>query len=449
MSRNATVGLFASLALALLFYLVALPFFSQTHAQLIAIIALLVSLWTNEALPLGVVSLLPIILFPAFGILGVKESTINYANPIIFLFFGGFLISIALEKVELHRYIAQKILSRFVSSLHSLLLAIMSISALLSSVLSNTTTALLLMPMAMHITKDATTKARLALGVAYGASIGGVLTPIGTAPNLIYLGFMQDRGGVGIGFLQWVMMLLPLIVFMLYFGSKLLSLGMKKLHFELEDDSKELDLKQKKVLYLIVVLALLLLLNSSIEPIWSGLGLDENLILLGFGLVLFTPFFGVLEWSKDRGKIPLEIMFLFGAGFSIAAAFASTGLDVQVASHLDILADLPPFLLLLSVALLVTFATEVTSNTALISIMLPIVFSLCQSIGVDPTLVMMVATIGASFAFMLPIATPPNAIAMSSGALKISQMAKYGIIFNLVGSVMITSFAYLFWSLLI
>ena len=189
----------------------------------------------------------------------------------------------------------------------------------------------------------------------------------------------------------------------------------------------------------------MLLINAPIKPYYGGLGLSEPGILLAAGLILFAPPFSILNWMKDKDSIPYRIMFLFGAGFAIAAAFTKTGMASEIASHLIAFSDMPILLFLLVIATMVTFTTEITSNTALISIMLPILYEVAQKTGIDATLIMMVATICASYAFMLPIATPPNAIAMSSGVVSIKIMAAYGIVFNIVGIILIVAIAKTFW----
>lgn len=187
------------------------------------------------------------------------------------------------------------------------------------------------------------------------------------------------------------------------------------------------------------------MLNAPIRPYWNGLGLSEAGILLGFGLLLFAPPFTILEWMDDKAKVPFRIMFLFGAGFSIAKAFSVTGLADEIASYLMILTQQPPMLIILSVAVLITFTTEITSNTALTSIMLPVIYSVAELSGVNTTLFMMVATVCASYAFMLPIATAPNAIAMSSGAVNVKSMLRYGIVLNLAGIFLVVMIAEFFW----
>jgi sodium-dependent dicarboxylate transporter 2/3/5 len=436
--------IFISLAISIIAFFIASPFFNTQHSIILAIVVLLVALWTNEGLPLGVVSLLPIMLFPTFGVLSTNDVTSNYSKSIIFLFLGGFLVAIATEKINLHKIIANSLLSIFPNSVRSVVSSLAITSALLSSVISNTTTALLLIPIAMFISDNIEIKKRLILAVAYGASIGGIITPIGTPPNLIYLGFMDDNHLQTISFVKWMALTIPLAVVMLVFISFILSFGIKD-KLEVSFEKTKMNFEQKRLTYILIGLVVLLLVNSPIKPYWGGLGLNEKLILLGFGILMFMPKIGFLTW-RDSKKIPFEIIFLFGAGFSIAMAFSKSGLAAEIATYLQNFADMPILFLLLIVATFVTFTTEVTSNTALISIALPIIYSLAQMSGVNEPLILMVATIAASYAFMLPIATPPNAIAMSSGALKVSDMAKFGIILNIVGVISVTLVAYFVWS---
>lgn len=438
-----------SVFLAIIGFALASITFSVQHATLVGILVLLVSLWTNEGLPLGVVSLLPIVLFPSFDILSTTETSSNYSKSIIFLFLGGFMIAIATQKTELHKYIANKLLSIFPSTTRGIIFSLAVTSAFLSSLISNTTTALLLIPIAMFLTNETSLKLRFVLAIAYGASVGGIVTPIGTPPNLILLGFLEQKGIETISFVNWIFLTAPLAVVMLIIIPFILSLGAKAIELD-KDIGKAVTLtsEQKRLGMILLTLIVLLFVNSKIEPFYSGLGINEKGILLGYGLLMFVPKLGFLEW-EDARKIPYEIIFLFGAGFSIAMAFSSTGLAEQIASYLLALTSLPVMLLILLVAALVTFTTEVTSNTALISIALPIIYSLGEAAQIDIQLILFVATICASYAFMLPIATPPNAIAMSSGAVKVKDMAKYGFVFNLLGILSITIIALVYWQFII
>ncbi len=421
------------------------PFFTFAQSSMVAIIVLMVTLWTNEGLPLAVVSLLPIVLFPAAGILTTKATAINYANPIIYLFLGGFLIAIAVEKTGLHKVIANRMLALFPSSTRGIIFALIITSGLLSSVLSNTTTTLLLLPIALFLTENVKLKMRLALGIAYGASIGGILTPIGTPPNLILLGIMEEMNIPAIPFAKWVYLVSPLVLVMFLVVGFVLSLGLKDTHIQTDLKRDPLTGSQKKVLYIIVGLIAMLLINAPVKPFYNGLGLSEPGILLSAGLLLFMPPFSILDWMEDKDNIPYRIMFLFGAGFAIARAFTETDMATVIADYLIHFAHMPLLFFILVIAAMVTFTTEITSNTALISIMLPILYEVAEQTAFSATLIMLVATICASYAFMLPIATPPNAIAMSSGVIKIKTMAAYGFIFNIAGILLIVTIANLFW----
>ena len=434
-----------ALFLALITFGVMITFFTLQQSLLLAIIVLIVTLWTNEGLPLAVVSLLPIVLFPASGILSTNETAVNYANPIIYLFLGGFLIAIAVEKTGLHKIIANKMLGLFPSSVRGIIFALIITSGLLSSVLSNTTTTLLLLPIALFLTTDIKLKMRLALGIAYGASIGGILTPIGTPPNLIFMGIMEEYGIEAIPFVQWIYLVAPLVFVMFLVVGFFLSMGLHKHKIETNLKTVPLNKEQKKVLTIISGLIALLLVNAPIKPYYGGLGLSEPGILLAVGLLLFAPPFSILNWMEDKENIPYRIIFLFGAGFAIAAAFIKTGMATEIASDLVSFSSMPLLIFLFIIATIVTFTTEITSNTALISIMLPILYKVAEQSGVDTKLIMMVATVCASYAFMLPIATPPNAIAMSSGVISIKTMASYGIIFNIIGILLILTIANTFW----
>lgn len=419
--------------------------FNEQQASLIGIIAFLVTLWTNEGLPLAVVSLMPIVLFPAFGIISTKETSINYSNPIIYLFLGGFLLAIAVEKTGLHRYLAEKILSIFPKTARGIIFSLIVTSGLLSSILSNTTTTLLLLPIAVYLSDDVKLKMRFALAIAYGASVGGIMTPIGTPPNLILLGIMQEHSLPMIPFFKWILMVAPLSLVMMIVVGSLLSLGVQNIVLQRDAHNFSLTKDQKKVVLILIGLMGMLLINAPIRPYWNGLGFNESAMLLAAGLLLFIAPFDILNWMEDKEHIPYRIMFLFGAGFSIADAFSKIGLANELAGYILQVTTLSPMLLILFVAVMITFTTEITSNTALISIMLPVIYAVAQQAGINTTLFMMIATICASYAFMLPIATPPNAIAMSSGAVHVKTMMKYGLVLNIVGIILVVLIAEFFW----
>ena len=423
----------------------ALSVFAQQHAILLGLVAFLVALWTNEALPLGVVSILPVILFPLFGILDTHAVTANYSKSIIFLFLGGFFMAIAIEKTQLHRYFSAKLLSFFPHTPRGIIYALAVTSALLSSFLSNTTITLLLMPVALFLTQNRKLKVRFLLATAYGASIGGILTPIGTPPNLILLGFLEEHQLPMMTFGGWMVMMLPVVGVMLAVMPYLLSIGLEDETLEARrEESVSLNAEQTRLFVMVVALAVILVANTFLKQL-TGTALNEKLVLLGFGLAMFLPGVGFLTWEDTR-NLPYEIIFLFGAGFSIAAAFSKTGLAAEIAHKLDFISHMPLLGMFVVVALFVTFATEVTSNTALTSIAIPIFYAFAQQLPRhDGMLLLMVATVAASYAFMLPIATPPNAIVMSSRAIRIKEMASIGFWLNILGITVLSLSAYFLW----
>ncbi len=417
------------------FYLLALTSFNGVQSRLVGIIAFLVTLWTNNGLHMGIVSLLPIILFPIFGLVESKDVVINYSKTTIFLFIGGFLIAIATEKSQLHKRLATFLLSIFPNTPRGVILSLMLTAGLLSSILSDTTTALLIIPIAGFLTTNADFKFRLLLAVAYASLIGGIITPVGTPPNLILTDFLETNNIETIPFATWTAMMLPLAIIMMISASEILLYGFKKENFKLvkvDMSNQPLTANQKKLIWIISALAIILAANPILKHFF-GVSINEKLTLLAFGLFLFLPKVDLLDWKEDFAKIPFAIVFLFGAGFSIAMAFQKTDLATEIANILVSFNYLPPIVLMLIIGSGVVFATELTSNTALTSIMIPIIYPFATQSGLDPTLFMLIVAISASYAFMLPIATAPNAIAMSTGHVKTTQMIKRGFFLNIFG----------------
>lgn len=440
-----------ALVIGLCFYFLGATSFNEQQARLIGTIAFLVTLWTNNGLHMGVVSLLPIILFPVMGLVDSKDVVTNYSKTTIFLFVGGFLLAIATEKSSLHKRLATKLLSIFPNTPRGVLLSLMITAGVLSSILSDTTTALLIIPIAGFLTDNVDFKFRLLLGVAYASLIGGIITPVGTPPNLILADFLESNEITAIPFATWTAMMLPLAFIMMIAAAEILLYGFKKENFQLvqiDMTKKPLSDDQKKLLTILGVLALILAANPILKYFFDIL-VNEKLTLLAFGLFLFLPKVDLLEWKEDFAKIPFAIIFLFGAGFSIAMAFKQTGLATEIANVLISFNHLPPIVLMFIVGAGVVFATELTSNTALTSIMIPIIYPFAQQSGLDPTLFMLIVAISASYAFMLPIATAPNAIAMSTGHVKTTQMMQRGIFLNIFGIIMTFIVALTYWKLFI
>ena len=441
-------GILNALLIGLVFFVLSLFLFTMQHAVLIGLVAFLVTLWTNEALPLGAVSILPILLFPTFGILDTNAVTANYSKSIIFLFIGGFMLAIAIEKIGLHKYFSAKILSFFPKTPRGIIYALSVTSALLSSILSNTTITLMLMPIALFLSENKKLKVRFLLATAYGASIGGILTPIGTPPNLILIGFLEDHALPSLAFGEWMLYMFPIVGLMLLIMPWLLSLGVERESIEdMTHHIPMLNKTQKRLYGIIILLATVLVINTFLKQFF-GFSLNEKLVLLGFGLLMFVPKIGFLDWEDTR-VMPYEIIFLFGAGFSIASAFSHTGLAAEIAKNLSFISDMPLFWMFVIVALFVTFSTEVTSNTALISIAVPIFYEFAKEMPQEEgMMLLMVATVAASYAFMLPIATPPNAIVMSSKVISIKEMASVGLKLNFIGVTVLSFVSYFVWRLM-
>ncbi|MCH7568932.1 MAG: SLC13/DASS family transporter [Nanoarchaeota archaeon] len=446
-SKKNVLRIIISAVIAVLVYFISSLYLNQQQSILVSIVLFMVVLWTNEGLSLGTVSLLPLLLFPLLGVSSFKETLPNYFQPIMLLFVGGILIALSIEKSSLHKFISKKIISIFPKTPRGVIYSLAVTSAMMSAVLSNTTVALMLLPVALSLSKDGKMRIRLLLALAYGASIGGILTPIGTPPNIIYLGFLDKLGMAAPSFFGWIILVAPLSILMLLIVPYIISFGVHRNKFEKIRTGK-LNLHQKKLLFILAALILLLLINSPIEPFYSGLGLNENYILFVFGLAMFLPGFSYLKFS-DLKKFPIGIILLFGAGFAIAFAFLSIGLVDALSSSLVGLTSLPLIVMIGIIVLFVIFLTELTSNTALTSVMIPTMYGFAQTTGMNVEFMLLIPTVAASMAFMLPIATPPNAIILSSKAIRIRDMIKIGFLINLIALVLITLVAFFYWQFML
>jgi solute carrier family 13 (sodium-dependent dicarboxylate transporter), member 2/3/5 len=434
--------------------------------------ALMATWWISEAVPIPATALLPIPLFPLLGIGTVAEATAPYANPLIFLFMGGFMIAIAMQKWNLHRRIALAIITAVGTKPSSIILGFMVASAFLSMWVSNTATALMMLPIGMSIvtlsrklasTSDAERRAlghfgiALVLGIAYGCNIGGMGTLIGTPPNALLAAFVLESYGVEIGFAQWMLLGVPLV----FAGIPLAYLVLTKLSFPvllaelpggaqiIRDERRKLGAMSPEEIKVALVFAATAILWMS-RPLLQGYvpGLTDAGIAIGAGLALFVipsrlakgEF--LLDW-KSAGELPWGILVLFGGGLSLAAAVTRTGFDAYI-GQLVMGFDAWPTVLLLALAVVVILLlTEMTSNTATAAAFLPILAAAAIGVGENPLLFAIPAALAASCAFMLPVATPPNAIVYGSGLLTIPMMARAGAWLNLcfIGLVMLAAYS--------
>lgn len=434
-----------------------------------AVTALMAILWMTEAIPIAVTALIPVVFFPFLGIQSITETTAPYANPLIFLFMGGFVIAIAMQKWNLHRRIALQIVHYVGTDPGSIIVGFIIASAFLSMWVSNTATALMMMPIALSVLeflpkKEAGSGKRssnfelvLLLSIAYACSIGGLGTLIGSPPNALFAAFMLESYNVDIGFAEWMMVGVPMVLLLLPVLYVLLSkfiypLDVSKLPGSeriISDQLNKLGMPsraERRVFSLFTVTALLWMFRPLIRD-YIASGISDAGIAITAAVLLFLipngiqPEKPLLRW-KDVSVLPWGILILFGGGLSLASAINSTGLAAWFGVVVSGLGVLPVIVIVSIVVLLVIFLTEITSNTATAATLLPILASVAIGLGQNPLLFVLPAAIAASCAFMLPVATPPNAIIYGSGKVSIPQMAKAGFWLNITVSILLVAVTY-------
>ena len=447
-------------------------------------VAILMALWwVTELIPLAVTSLLPIVLFPALGIMNGREVSATYFNHVIFLFIGGFLVALAIQKWGLHKRIALKILRIIGSSPGRILLGFMLATAFLSMWISNTATAMLMVPILLSIiTKleeinGKTLVKHFAVGlllcIAYSASIGGIATLVGTPPNLSFarIFYIYFPNAPEISFATWFFYAFPisLVLFAVLYGYLYLIFVKRKKNWKSLSKNEILldylklgrkNFEEKVLIIAFASLALLWFFRADIMiggfkiPGWSSLFnypqfFNDGTVAIFVAVILFMipsktqPGTFLMDW-KAAEEIPWEIILLFGGGFALASGFKESGLSLWFGHQLEWLGGMHPLILILCISFLVTFLTEITSNTATVETLLPILAGLAVSIETNPLLFMLPATIAGSLAFMLPVATPPNAIVFGSKRISVIQMAKTGFFLNIIGIILVSVITYYF-----
>ncbi|TWU01203.1 SLC13 family permease [Stieleria varia] len=411
--------------------------------------------WIFEPIPIAATSLIPLAIFPAVGVLTTDQIGQSYGSPLVLLMLGGFMLSVAMEKSNTHRRLALSMVNAFGGGGRSLVFGFMTASAVLSMWISNAATALMMLPIVMAVadkTSDVALRTSLLLGVAYASSIGGIGTPVGTPPNLVFMKHYTKLTGSEPTFLQWMSWALPIVVVMIPIAGLWLTRGIKtKTQIELPTVG-QWRTEEVRTLAVFAVTALLWITRGGEEYGWSyWLGLpnanDASVALLAAVAMHFLPNGNtnadgkremLLDWPSAV-KIPWGILILYGGGIAIAEAFTESGLSDMLRDSLSGLASVPVVLMIAGLCLAVTFLTEVTSNTATATLLLPVLALAAVSAKLDPRLIMVPATISCSFAFMLPVATPPNAIMFGSEQLTIKTMAREGFVLNLIGVVVVTA----------
>lgn len=443
-------------------------------------------LWVTEALPIAATALMPIVLFPLLtsGDISVKLATAPYANHIIYLFMGGFMIALAMERWGLHRRLALNIVLLVGTKPAALVAGFMIASALLSMWVSNTATVVMMLPIALSVialvrreiekTGEAIPTGAggqfnfavcLLLGTAYASSIGGVGTLIGTPPNLLMASHLAQQG-VEVSFARWMLVGVPFVIVFLPIAWVVLTrfafpIKIREIPGGRELIRRELDAQgpmsraEVAVLVVFVLTALLWIFQPLIKKISFGAahpspfgGLEDSVIAVGAALVLFgLP----IDWRRgvflltweQAVKLPWGTLILFGGGLSLADAVKTSGVAAYIGYGVQAMGDVPTWVVVLAIITLLVFLTELTSNTATIATFLPILSAIALGLGVAPVLLIIPATISVSLAFMMPVATPPNAIIFGSGEITIGQMCKAGMWLNIIGIILVFVLTYL------
>ncbi len=435
--------------------------------------------WVTDAVPLYLTALLPVTLFPALGISDGKTVSEQYFNWVIFLFLGGFMVATAMQRWNLHRRIALRILILFGVRPRSLLAGFMAATAFLSMWISNTATTMMMVPIVMAVIlkfediagREASHRyaVGLLLGVAYAASIGGTATIIGTPPNPVFIKIFSISfpGADEISFADWFMFAFPVALLFItfvwfYLGTfycfkSPVEIDVKQFR-EQYDALGPMSFEEKVVLADFSAMAILWFTRTGITvggftiPGWSSLFAEpgyfnDGTVAIAAASFLFLvpskaePDTRLMEWEAVK-ELPWWIVLLFGGGFALAFGIMDSGLSIWVGERLELVGSFHPVFIIASVCLIGTFLTELTSNTATAQILLPILASLAAAIGINPISLMIPATLAFSFAFMLPVATPPNAIVFGTGRISIADMAKAGFLLNLAGVIILTIAAY-------
>ena len=482
-SRRAWIGRFAGPLLALLCY-VLLPAgeggLTQGGRATAAIGLLMAVWWVTEALPLAATALLPLALFPITGVLPIEDAAAPYASDLIFLFMGGFMIALAMQRWGLHRRIALQTVRLVGTKPNAMVGGFMIATALISMFVSNTATVVMMLPIALAVLKlvfdrvegvasddpDALTgegapnfATALMIGVAFAASIGSLGTLIGTPPNLFMASFLRDNYDIAIGFGEWMMFGVPLsavflLITWLVITRVMYPPRMREVPGGRELIQSELDAlgpisRGEKVVSVVfgITVALWLLRVPLQERVFAGTtleGIDDAVIAVAAAIALFAipvdRVHGVfaLDW-RTAVQLPWGILLLFGGGLSLAAAVGENGVDAFIGEQVQGLGGLPVILLIAIVVAIVIFLTELTSNTATAAAIVPILGGVAVGLGYGPMVLVVPAALAATCAFMLPVATPPNAIVFGSGHITIQQMARIGVVLNVCGVILITA----------
>ncbi|MCF8473339.1 MAG: DASS family sodium-coupled anion symporter [Emcibacter sp.] len=472
MQKGRLIGFILGILFLLIVLFVPEPSGMTKSAWQVAGVALLLAAWwATEVLPIPITSLLPLLLFPALSVMPMAESAAPYARPTIFLLLGGFIIATALARWNLHRRLALMILVRVGHQPSAIIGGFMAATALMSMWISNTASAIMMIPIALslagEIVKDRKEDSHrfvlcLVLGIAYAASIGGLGTPIGTPPNLFVVGFMRVNYDIEISFLTWMMFGIPTVLVMVPVAWFVLTKWAYPFHLSGASAAQDLlteelramgsmTVPEKRVALVFALIAALWVLRVPIqENLQTLLWLNDAMIAVFGAVVLFiipsgcksdTTGTALLDWHSAN-QIPWGVLLLFGGGLSLAAAVKVSGLALWLGTMLSVMGTLPLIFIVLSLVTMVIFLTELTSNTATVATLLPVLGAIATTTGIDPMMLFAPVALAASCAFMLPVATAPNAVIYATDEVTIPEMAYAGFRLNLIGIIVVTALSY-------
>lgn len=470
--KNIWISRMAFLSGPLLFLLILLlnPLALETPAnRVLAIAVLMISWWISEALPMPVVAIIPLVLFPLMGVSKIGEAAAPYANEVIFLFMGGFMIGLAIEKWNLHKRIAMSIVRFTGTGGDRIILGFILSTGFISMWLSNTATTMMMYPIAASVITVVTPKYQgtkqaryfalsIMLSIAYASNFGGIATLIGTPPNLAYASFISKQYNYDLSFFNWMFICTPialLLLFSLYF--LLIKLFPNKIdssvemHDHIKRELKELgpiSTPEKRVLFIFGLTALLWITRDLINAL-GIVKLDDNMIAV-FGAILMFAVPArksiegdqrILVWS-DTSKMAWGILLMFGGGITLAGAMEKVGLIKMLGTWLAGFSGSNLLVLIIVVTVISIFISEVMSNVAQVIVFAPVVTGIAEAIHINPFMLGIPMTLAASCASMMPMGTPPNAIVFSSGHIKLKEMIKAGFIMNIISIVLIVLFTY-------
>ncbi len=419
---------------------------TDTGQATIGIGILMATFWVTEAMPLAATSLLPIALFPIYGMASIRELSASYANPLIFLFLGGFLIAKAIEKCGLHRRLAFVLLSRSHNEPQRMIFSFMIVTAFLSLWISNTAATMVIAPIAASIVamqkrNDGFAPA-LMLAVAFSATIGGMGSLIGTPPNAFFAAYMAQTHGIEIGFAQWMLVGLPVVLLLLPITWMLLAriaftLSDKPLYLHL-DSLGSLSLAEIRVAVIAIITAIGWISRPALEAFFPGyLPSDAGIAVIGALILFLVPSGDVaigrlLDWNSVS-DIRWDVLILFGGGLALASAIESTGVASWIGHIISDLQRVNPILIVFCMTLITVYLGEIASNTAMAAIFLPVAGATAQGLGTEPLLFALPIALAASIGFMLPVATPPNAIVFANSSVKRLDMLRAGVPLDMIG----------------